>query len=140
MRCSIALVTRLLGRLYYQQAPQNNPAYDPSRAPSGANPPLLPAKPGVLPIEINAALSAVALVGTFMGQLVWGRLGDVLGRKYVYGATLVMVRGERDEGALRGVVEAPSGRPIPPIQRGGLRVRAAGVASGQGRFRPHPVS
>ena len=89
---SIALVTRLLGRLYYQEPPRPNPAFDPALPPSGGNLPLLPASPGVLPIHVNAALSAVALIGTFFGQLVWGRLGDILGRKYVYGATLVLVR------------------------------------------------
>jgi len=71
---SISLLTRLLGRIYYQD-------YTPG------------AKPGQLPITVNAAVSALALVGTLLGQLSFGYLGDKLGRKKVYGLSLALMIG-----------------------------------------------
>lgn len=65
----ITAVTKLIGRLYY---------YDPS---TGA--------PGKLPPNYNDAVTGVALIGTLAGQLFFGWLGDRLGRKKVYGITLV---------------------------------------------------
>jgi len=67
----ISIVTKLLGRLYY---------YNPATK-----------KPGVLPAGVNSALSGVALVGTLFGQLFFGWLGDKLGRKKVYGVTLLLM-------------------------------------------------
>lgn len=67
----IAIVTKLLGRIYYY-----NPAV---------------AKPGSLPINVNSAVSGVALCGTLCGQLFFGWLGDKLGRKKVYGVTLLIM-------------------------------------------------
>lgn len=67
----IATVTRLLGRLYY---------YDP-----------LTNSPGVLPANVSAAVNGVALCGTLVGQLFFGWLGDRLGRKKVYGYTLLVM-------------------------------------------------
>nr|AJD81048.1 phosphate transporter 1;1 [Pteris vittata] len=67
----IATVTKLLGRLYYY-----NPA-------SG--------KPGLLPPGASSAVTGVALVGTLLGQLFFGWLGDKLGRKKVYGVTLMLM-------------------------------------------------
>ncbi|XP_024519561.1 probable inorganic phosphate transporter 1-3 [Selaginella moellendorffii] len=68
----ISLLTKLLGRIYY---------YDPSTG-----------TPGELPVSINAAVSGIALCGTFTGQLFFGWLGDRLGRKRVYGITsMIMV-------------------------------------------------
>lgn len=52
---SIPVVTGLLGRLYYQKP--------------GAT------APGTLPINVNAAVNAVALCGTLAGQLFFGWLG-----------------------------------------------------------------
>jgi PHS family inorganic phosphate transporter-like MFS transporter len=69
----ITTVSKLLGRIYY---PDIN-------AGSG--------KPGTLPLNINNAVVGVALVGTLMGQLVFGYFGDKLGRKRVYGITLVLM-------------------------------------------------
>eukprot|EP01036_Dinobryon_divergens_P029145 gene29144-38208_t len=66
----ISLLTKLLGRIYYQDNPftiQNT--VDPCR----------------LPIEVDAAVSAVR------GQVLFGYLGDVLGRKTVYGVVLVIM-------------------------------------------------
>lgn len=68
---SIPVVTKLLGRIYY---------YNPG---SG--------KPGSLPPNINAAVNGVALCGTLGGQLFFGWLGDKLGRKKVYGVTLLLM-------------------------------------------------
>ncbi|GAB4850914.1 Probable inorganic phosphate transporter 1-7 [Ancistrocladus abbreviatus] len=68
---SISVVTKLLGRLYYQV-------------------PGTP-KPGVLPINVNASVSGIALCGAFAGQLFFGWLGDKLGRKKVYSVTLIMI-------------------------------------------------
>ncbi|KAJ1292486.1 hypothetical protein BS78_02G395100 [Paspalum vaginatum] len=69
----ISTVSKLLGRLYY---PGSN-AHD--------------GKPGTLPVSVNNMVTGVALVGTLMGQLVFGYFGDKLGRKRVYGITLVLM-------------------------------------------------
>ncbi|XP_059632364.1 probable inorganic phosphate transporter 1-3 [Cornus florida] len=68
---SISLVTKLLGRIYY---------FHPDRA-----------KPGTLPPGVAASVTGVALVGTLAGQLFFGWLGDKMGRKRVYGMTLVLM-------------------------------------------------
>ncbi|KAJ4878261.1 putative inorganic phosphate transporter 1-6 [Raphanus sativus] len=67
----ISLVTKLLGRIYY-----HNPGSS---------------SPGSLPDGISAAVSGVAFAGTFIGQIFFGCLGDKLGRKRVYGLTLVIM-------------------------------------------------
>ncbi|XP_022922547.1 inorganic phosphate transporter 1-11-like [Cucurbita pepo subsp. pepo] len=67
----ISTVSKLLGRLYY---------FDPDSS-----------KPGKLPNAVNNAVVGVALVGTLMGQLFFGWLGDKLGRKKVYGVTLILM-------------------------------------------------
>ncbi|GMI69298.1 phosphate transporter 1;7 [Hibiscus trionum] len=67
----ISLVTKLLGRIYYHV--------------DGAK------KPGTLPPNVSAAVNGVALCGTLAGQLFFGWLGDKLGRKKVYGLTLMLM-------------------------------------------------
>ncbi|RZC50282.1 hypothetical protein C5167_018708 [Papaver somniferum] len=67
----ISLVTKLLGRIYYT-------------VPGSA-------KPGSLPPNVAAAVNGVALVGTLAGQLFFGWLGDRMGRKRVYGLTLLIM-------------------------------------------------
>ncbi|XP_058740219.1 inorganic phosphate transporter 1-4-like isoform X1 [Vicia villosa] len=67
----ISLVTKLLGRIYYHV--------------DGAP------KPGTLPPNVSAAVNGVAFVGTLSGQLFFGWLGDKLGRKKVYGMTLMIM-------------------------------------------------
>ncbi|KAK8530682.1 hypothetical protein V6N13_030630 [Hibiscus sabdariffa] len=67
----ITAVSKLLGRLYY---------YDPAKG-----------GPGKLPHPINNLVTGVALFGTLSGQLVFGWLGDKLGRKKVYGITLIVM-------------------------------------------------
>ncbi|KAL6644353.1 hypothetical protein ACP70R_015961 [Stipagrostis hirtigluma subsp. patula] len=67
----ISLVTKLLGRIYYRV--DGSPA------------------PGTLPPHVSAAVNGVAFVGTLSGQLFFGWLGDKLGRKKVYGMTLMLM-------------------------------------------------
>ncbi|OIW21773.1 hypothetical protein TanjilG_10672 [Lupinus angustifolius] len=67
----ISLVTKLLGRIYYHE--------------DGAE------KPGSLPPSVAAAVNGVAFVGTLSGQLFFGWLGDKMGRKKVYGMTLMLM-------------------------------------------------
>ncbi|XP_057965368.1 probable inorganic phosphate transporter 1-7 [Malania oleifera] len=67
----ISLVTKLLGRIYYHV--------------DGAK------KPGTLPPNVSTAVNGVALCGTLAGQLFFGWLGDKLGRKKVYGITLMLM-------------------------------------------------
>ena len=95
---SISILTKLLGRIYFQEYHTG-------------------AKPGQLPINQNAAVTALALVGTLLGQLLFGYLGaaiprppapppraltsrlgvrflftgDRFGRKKVYGVSLAMM-------------------------------------------------
>ncbi|GLJ42650.1 hypothetical protein SUGI_0884130 [Cryptomeria japonica] len=67
----ISTVTKLLGRIYY---------FDPNST-----------KPGSLPPNVSAAVNGVALCGTLAGQLFFGWLGDKMGRKKVYGMTLMIM-------------------------------------------------
>ncbi|XP_057488984.1 inorganic phosphate transporter 1-4-like [Actinidia eriantha] len=67
----ISLVTKLLGRIYYHNASD--------------------AKPGTLPPNVSAAVNGVAFCGTLAGQLFFGWLGDKMGRKRVYGMTLMIM-------------------------------------------------
>ncbi|KAM1483912.1 hypothetical protein TB2_035170 [Malus domestica] len=67
----ISMVTKLLGRIYYHV--------------EGAE------KPGTLPPNVSAAVNGVALCGTLAGQRFFGWLGDKMGRKRVYGMTLMLM-------------------------------------------------
>lgn len=67
----ISLVTKLLGRLYYYK--EGSP------------------DPGSLPSNVSAAVNGVAFCGTLTGQLFFGWLGDKMGRKRVYGLTLMVM-------------------------------------------------
>jgi PHS family inorganic phosphate transporter-like MFS transporter len=67
----ISLVTKLLGRIYYTDVSKPDP--------------------GTLPPNVAAAVNGVALCGTLAGQLFFGWLGDKLGRKSVYGMTLLLM-------------------------------------------------
>ncbi|GLJ42666.1 hypothetical protein SUGI_0884430 [Cryptomeria japonica] len=66
----ITTVTKLLGRIYYADAPN---------------------VPGILPMSVASAVTGVALCGTLVGQLFFGWMGDKLGRKKVYGITLMLM-------------------------------------------------
>ncbi|KAA8550755.1 hypothetical protein F0562_002439 [Nyssa sinensis] len=67
----ISLVTKLLGRVYYHVEGSANP--------------------GSLPPNVSAAVNGVAFCGTLAGQLFFGWLGDKMGRKRVYGMTLMLM-------------------------------------------------
>ncbi|PKA51009.1 putative inorganic phosphate transporter 1-5 [Apostasia shenzhenica] len=67
----ISLVTKLLGRIYYHV--DGSPT------------------PGTLPPNVSAAVNGVAFCGTLSGQLFFGWLGDKMGRKKVYGMTLMIM-------------------------------------------------
>ncbi|KAK3150412.1 hypothetical protein QOZ80_3AG0232830 [Eleusine coracana subsp. coracana] len=67
----ISLVTKLIGRVYYTVAGSPHP--------------------GSLPPDVSAAVNGVAFVGTLLGQLFFGWLGDKVGRKSVYGMTLLLM-------------------------------------------------
>ena len=67
----VSLVTKLLGRIYYHK--------------EGST------KPGELPSNVAAAVNGVAFCGTLSGQLFFGWLGDKMGRKRVYGMTLMLM-------------------------------------------------
>ncbi|PON41517.1 Phosphate permease [Parasponia andersonii] len=67
----ISLVTKLLGRIYYTDLTKD--------------------KPGTLPPNVAAAVNGVAFCGTLAGQLFFGWLGDKMGRKKVYGLTLLLM-------------------------------------------------
>lgn len=67
---SITLIIKMLGRIYYTHDHQ----------------PIRQVKP-----VVASALVAVALLGTAIGQLVFGRLGDLRGRRYVYGSALLFM-------------------------------------------------
>ncbi|KAG6486624.1 probable inorganic phosphate transporter 1-8 [Zingiber officinale] len=67
----ISLVTKLLGRIYYHI--DGSPT------------------PGSLPPSVSAAVNGVAFCGTLSGQLFFGWLGDKMGRKRVYGMTLMIM-------------------------------------------------
>lgn len=66
----ITPVTKLLGRIYYDAHDQ---------------------KPGVMPPAVFSAMVAVALMGTIIGNLVFGALGDRIGRRRVYGFLLLLM-------------------------------------------------
>ncbi|XP_077215635.1 putative inorganic phosphate transporter 1-10 [Tasmannia lanceolata] len=63
-------VMKLIGRLYYE----------------GTD-----GKPGVTPPSVVSATVAIALLGTVIGQLVFGWLGDRIGRRRVYGISLMLM-------------------------------------------------
>ncbi|KAJ4817766.1 phosphate transporter 1 [Rhynchospora pubera] len=67
---SIIPVIYLIGRIYY------NPHEG---------------EPGTVPIALTAAVVASALAGTVVGQLLFGFLGNRLGRRKVYGITLLII-------------------------------------------------
>ncbi|KAJ8638712.1 hypothetical protein MRB53_012979 [Persea americana] len=48
-------------------------------------------KPGLTPPEMMSTVVAIALLGTVVGQLIFGWLGDHMGRRKVYGLSLLMM-------------------------------------------------
>ncbi|CAN6279256.1 unnamed protein product [Urochloa humidicola] len=68
----ISMVSKLLDRLYFEDKE-------------------LSRQPGRQPVNVEDMVVGIALVGTLVGQLVFGYLGDRLGRKRVFGITLVLM-------------------------------------------------
>ncbi|THU57434.1 hypothetical protein C4D60_Mb03t03490 [Musa balbisiana] len=66
----ITPVMKLIGRIYYDAQER---------------------KPGVTPPAVVSAIVAIALVGTVIGQLIFGMLGDRVGRRRVYGFSLLLM-------------------------------------------------
>ncbi|KAL2344682.1 hypothetical protein Fmac_005967 [Flemingia macrophylla] len=64
---SITLITKMIGRIHYSRRGNETPP------------------------EVTSPLVAVALLGTAIGQVVFGRLGDLKGRRRVYGLALVLM-------------------------------------------------
>ncbi|XP_057468659.1 probable inorganic phosphate transporter 1-9 [Actinidia eriantha] len=60
-------IMRLIGRIYYTQK-----NYD-------------------VPVEVISPMVGLALLGTVIGKLVFGRLGDLIGRRRVYGLALMLM-------------------------------------------------
>ncbi|XP_057754561.1 probable inorganic phosphate transporter 1-9 [Arachis stenosperma] len=69
---SITVVIRMIGRVYYSDHHNGQNKYK-------------------TPPVVESALVAVALIGTVIGQLVFGRLGDLKGRRWVYGLALLLM-------------------------------------------------
>ncbi|XP_010227723.2 probable inorganic phosphate transporter 1-10 isoform X2 [Brachypodium distachyon] len=69
----IAPVMKIIGRVYY-----------PPSSPGGG-------KPGVTPPVVVSATVGVALLGAVVGNLVFGALGDRVGRRRVYGPCLLLL-------------------------------------------------
>ncbi|KAL6611370.1 hypothetical protein ACP70R_039298 [Stipagrostis hirtigluma subsp. patula] len=67
----VTLVTKLLGRIYYH-------------APGSPD-------PGRLPHKFELAINGVTFVGMIVGQLLFGWLGDRVGRKKFYGQTVMLM-------------------------------------------------
>jgi PHS family inorganic phosphate transporter-like MFS transporter len=69
---AINLVTSTLGMVYWQGA-------------AGGN------NPGVMPTNVNTALKAATSGGAVLGQLGFGWLADVVGRRKMYGVELAII-------------------------------------------------
>ncbi|KAL3734441.1 hypothetical protein ACJRO7_023747 [Eucalyptus globulus] len=65
---SIAPITTMLGYIYYDESPHHP-----------------------IPHAVESAMLAVALLGTAIGQLIFGRLGDLVGRRRLYGLALMLI-------------------------------------------------
>lgn len=95
----ITAVIKLLGRLYI---------YDPNHKPWKSH------KPGALPDHVNNTITSVALCGTLAGQVFFGRLGMKIGRKKVYGITLITIYIQVCPGNYHGQVCPGDGGFVPP--------------------------
>lgn len=69
-------IMRILGRIYYELPTKDFDNDD---------------KSFVVPAAVYSALVGVALLGTVIGQLVFGKLGDRIGRRRVYGLSLMVM-------------------------------------------------
>ncbi|KAK7840946.1 probable inorganic phosphate transporter 1-8 [Quercus suber] len=64
---SIPLIMLFIGRIYYEKHEYRSPHV------------------------VVSIMVAIAVLGTIIGQLVFGRLGDLVGRRHVYGITLMIM-------------------------------------------------
>ncbi|KAK6277532.1 hypothetical protein POUND7_017855 [Theobroma cacao] len=71
-------IIKLIGRIYYDQT-------------SGVRSEGKQDKNKTTPTVVVSALVAIALLGTVIGQLVFGRLGDRIGRRRMYGLSLTIM-------------------------------------------------
>ncbi|XP_020110855.1 probable inorganic phosphate transporter 1-10 [Ananas comosus] len=71
----VSPVMTLIGRIYYSHDDDDDDDDD----------------PGVIPPTIVSTAVAIALLGAVVGQLVFGALGDRVGRRRVYGICLVLM-------------------------------------------------
>lgn len=74
---AINLITATLGMVFWQGTP------NPDDNQGGNN--------GVLPVSVNTALKAATAGGTVVGQLGFGYLADILGRRRMYGIELTII-------------------------------------------------
>ncbi|CAO2041507.1 unnamed protein product [Urochloa humidicola] len=81
----ISLVTDLLGHIYYQNSVCHFD-YKPGNLHEIAG-----ATRGNLPKIVAASIKGIALCGTMFGQVFFGMLGDKMGRKRIYGVTLILM-------------------------------------------------
>ncbi|KAJ9673246.1 hypothetical protein PVL29_023070 [Vitis rotundifolia] len=65
-------IMKLIGRIYYEDEPNQEKQYE-------------------TPAFVVSLLVGLALLGTVIGQLVFGRLGDLIGRRRVYGLSLMLM-------------------------------------------------
>ncbi|XP_050375939.1 probable inorganic phosphate transporter 1-9 [Argentina anserina] len=72
----ISLIMRLLGRIYYDHHPKDFDSNDNNFA---------------IPPLVVSAMVGFPLLGTIIGQLLFGRLGDLVGRRHVYGLSLMVM-------------------------------------------------
>lgn len=75
---AINLITTLLGAVFWQGSPED------ARNGYGGN-------YGVLPTPVSQALKASTSAGIIIGQLVFGWLADVFGRRRIYGVELAII-------------------------------------------------
>nr|XP_043619041.1 probable inorganic phosphate transporter 1-9 [Erigeron canadensis] len=80
-------IMRMIGRIYYSKVYRNEDEKDWFEVDKHGN----DTHWFNIPKSIASAMIGVALMGTVVGQLVFGRLGDRVGRRRVYGVSLLMM-------------------------------------------------
>nr|XP_043612952.1 probable inorganic phosphate transporter 1-9 [Erigeron canadensis] len=80
-------IMRMIGRIYYPKIYRNEYEKDWFEVDRNGNDKYW----FEVPKAIASAMIGVALMGTVVGQLVFGRLGDRVGRRHVYGVSLMMM-------------------------------------------------
>ncbi|KAK6939184.1 Major facilitator, sugar transporter-like [Dillenia turbinata] len=65
-------IMKLIGRIYYEDVADDSDKYE-------------------IPAAVNSAMIGIALLGTVIGKLTFGYLGDRVGRRRVYGISLMLM-------------------------------------------------